>query len=261
MLRRSCTHALRRAVRSSRALLSSSAEAAAAPVALRFQEFKQHPSPPAAAPLVILHGLLGQSNNWRSFAQRPEIAGDRRVLCADLRNHGDSPHSDRFDYASLVADLVAFLDSQSLPSAILLGHSLGGRAAMATALLRPDRVQKLIVGERKPGQSLMSYSSFTGVCAADIAPVDNSSSASWQSTSGIVSECMLRCSALTFLLRWLIGFNVASAGFGRCPRPATCGPAAASFDSGQGDPGLRANEPHVGCEHTEVSMEGQPRCN
>lgn len=159
MLRRSCARAIRRAVCRSRALLSSSAKAAAAPVALRFQEFKKHPSPPAAAPLVVLHGLLGQSNNWRSIAQRPEIAGDRRVLCADLRNHGDSPHSQRFDYASLVADLVAFLDSQSLPSAILLGHSLGGRAAMATALLRPDRVQRLIVGERTEPVSLMSHNS------------------------------------------------------------------------------------------------------
>lgn len=45
------------------------------------------------APLVVLHGLLGSKSNFRSVMQRPELARNRRIVLADLRNHGDSPHA------------------------------------------------------------------------------------------------------------------------------------------------------------------------
>lgn len=100
-------------------------------------------------PLIILHGLLGASGNWHTLS-RNVFADHFNVFALDLRNHGRSPHDDIFDFPSMVADVVAFMDEQGLADAYVLGHSMGGKVAMWLALEHPDRVKKLISADIAP---------------------------------------------------------------------------------------------------------------
>ncbi len=99
-------------------------------------------------PLIILHGLFGSLENWRTLSRL--FSRCYRVLALDQRNHGESPHSDEFDYAVLAQDVREFMDQQHLASAYVLGHSMGGKTAMELALTHPDRVDKLVVVDIAP---------------------------------------------------------------------------------------------------------------
>ncbi len=118
-------------------------------VVLSFREYGAGP------PLLILHGLFGSSANWGSTARR--LSHQCRVLCLDLRNHGDSPQVPRMGYPDMVADVRRFMDDHGLHSAAVLGHSLGGKVAMAFALDSPDRVERLIVVDIAPVTYSHSY--------------------------------------------------------------------------------------------------------
>src|SRR5215204_6260672 len=85
-------------------------------------------------PIVILHGLFGSSDNWLTQAKLLTDAG-YKVFTVDLRNHGQSPHDDEFDYQTMVNDLEVFFDDHGLSNATLIGHSMGGKAAMNFALV------------------------------------------------------------------------------------------------------------------------------
>jgi len=67
-----------------------------------------------------------------------------------MRNHGGSAHNPAMDYPSMVADIELFLDTQHLSSTNILGHSMGGKAAMWLALTQPERINKLIVADIAP---------------------------------------------------------------------------------------------------------------
>src|SRR5690349_1540433 len=95
------------------------------------------------APMVILHGLLGSSDNW--LTQAKLLSPDYKIYTIDQRNHGQSPHDDAFDYQSMVNDLLEFLDDRQLKDPILVGHSMGGKTVMNFALQHPERVSKLVV--------------------------------------------------------------------------------------------------------------------
>jgi pimeloyl-ACP methyl ester carboxylesterase len=103
--------------------------------------------PETAPPLVIVHGLFGSARNWAGMAKR--LAVGRRVLAVDMRNHGSSPWAATHDYAALAADLTEVIAAQG-PMADVLGHSMGGKAAMVLALTRPDLVRRLVVGDIAP---------------------------------------------------------------------------------------------------------------
>mgnify|MGYP005811983295 CR=1 FL=1 len=99
-------------------------------------------------PIVILHGLLGSSDNW--LTQAKLLSPNYKIYMIDQRNHGQSPHDDAFDYQSMVNDLLEFLNDRQLDDPILLGHSMGGKTVMNFALQHPDRVSKLIVVDIAP---------------------------------------------------------------------------------------------------------------
>lgn len=105
----------------------------------------------AGAPLVILHGLYGAKRNWGSVAAR--LAARRRVLTVDLRNHGESPWDARHDYEALAADVARLIETRIGGPADVLGHSMGGKAAMVLALGRPDLVARLVVVDIAPAAS------------------------------------------------------------------------------------------------------------
>ncbi|MBY4678523.1 alpha/beta fold hydrolase [Marinobacterium arenosum] len=119
-------------------------------------------------PLIILHGLFGTLENWGS--QIKTLAEHYRVIAVDLRNHGRSPHSEQMDYASMAQDIVELMDQLELPSAHLLGHSMGGKVAMQLALNAPERIDKLIVVDIAPVQYPAHHDDvFKGLFAIDLA--------------------------------------------------------------------------------------------
>lgn len=100
-------------------------------------------------PLVILHGLFGQSDNWNTLAKRFAEKGFH-VFTIDQRNHGLSPHSEVWNYEVMAQDLKEFMDEHHLQNVILLGHSMGGKTVLFFELLFPNIAQKLIVADIAP---------------------------------------------------------------------------------------------------------------
>ena len=100
--------------------------------------------PVEATPLLIAHGLFGSARNWGVVAKR--LSRDRVVTAVDMRNHGESPWFDSHLYPDMAGDLADSLPVQS----DILGHSMGGKAAMVLALRHPEKVRKLIVADIAP---------------------------------------------------------------------------------------------------------------
>lgn len=96
----------------------------------------------------MLHGLFGSSDNWLGVA--PKLADHFHLFLLDLRNHGQSPHSEEMDYPVMAADIAEWMDAQKLDSANVLGHSMGGKVAMQLALDFPERIKKLVVVDIAP---------------------------------------------------------------------------------------------------------------
>src|SRR5688572_16366239 len=102
---------------------------------LAFREFG------SGKPLIILHGLFGQSDNWNTLAK--QFAGEGfRVFTLDQRNHGLSPHSDEWNYDVMADDLKEFIDDHSLIQPVLLGHSMGAKTVMFFEWKFPDLSSK-----------------------------------------------------------------------------------------------------------------------
>ena len=99
-------------------------------------------------PLLIAHGLFGSGRNWGVIAKRLSDRG--RVVTVDMRNHGDSGWDAAHGYADLAADLAETIEAGGDAAWDVLGHSMGGKAAMVLALTRPDLVRRLTVTDIAP---------------------------------------------------------------------------------------------------------------
>ena len=102
----------------------------------------------AGPPVALLHGLFGAAGNFAAIQQR--LADTRRVIAFDLRNHGASPHGPDMSYAAMAEDVLNSLADLGAQEAALVGHSMGGKVAMRAALLRPDRISRLLVADIAP---------------------------------------------------------------------------------------------------------------
>lgn len=103
-----------------------------------------HGTPTDARPLLIVHGLFGSARNWGAIAKR--LSDRREVVAVDMRNHGESAWRDSHSYEDMAADLAGLL---TRPTDVL-GHSMGGKAAMLLALTQPENVGKLVVADIAP---------------------------------------------------------------------------------------------------------------
>jgi len=112
-------------------------------------------------PVIILHGLFGWKRNWASIAKA--LAGDHRVYCLDLRNHGDSPFANGMTYADMAADVADFIKRRDLGPVPIVGHSMGGKAAMILALSQPERVSRLLVLDIAPIPYERNYDDYIAV--------------------------------------------------------------------------------------------------
>ncbi len=93
-------------------------------------------------PVVVLHGLFGAGRNWLTVARR--LSGDYAFYLLDLRNHGQSPHHPSMTYLDMAADVTAVIEALQLDDVILVGHSMGGKAAMTLALNDARGIARLI---------------------------------------------------------------------------------------------------------------------
>ncbi len=99
--------------------------------------------------LIILHGFLGMSTNWRSYAKKMNSLGFQ-IHLLDQRNHGNSFHSNEFNYKILVQDLKFYIDFHKIKKFSLIGHSMGGKAAMMFSNIYPYILNKLIIVDILP---------------------------------------------------------------------------------------------------------------
>ncbi len=105
---------------------------------LAFREYGE------GTPLIILHGLFGQSDNWNTLAKQFAEKGFR-VFTLDLRNHGLSPHCKEWNYELMAHDVKEFLDEHSLKNVVLMGHSMGGKVVMFFEKMFPGIASKIII--------------------------------------------------------------------------------------------------------------------
>jgi len=101
------------------------------------------------APLLILHGFLGMSDNWKRLGVQYAENG-YAVHLIDQRNHGKSFQSETFNYDVLVEDLKNYMSFHSIDQAVIIGHSMGGKTAMQFACTYPEKVKKLIIADIAP---------------------------------------------------------------------------------------------------------------
>jgi esterase len=147
-------------------------------------------------PLLILHGLFGQSDNWNTLAKR---FGDQgyEVYILDQRNHGLSPHSDVFTYDAMADDIQEFIGTNNLQNPILLGHSMGGKIAMFYALKYDGVLDKLIVVDMSP----RAYEPHHEVVLEALNAVDFSKTHTRKETEAILSQYIDDFGTKQFLLK------------------------------------------------------------
>ena len=100
-------------------------------------------------PLLIIHGFLGMSDNWKSYSSL-YVAEGFQVHILDLRNHGKSFHSDEFNYDVMSNDVLEYCNFNNLDKVSIIGHSMGGKVAMLFASTYPEKVDKLVVADIGP---------------------------------------------------------------------------------------------------------------
>ena len=100
--------------------------------------------------MIVLHGLLGSKVNWRGLCKREEIADHRRCYLVEMRNHATSDHHREHNYTVMSDDIIRFADQQKLDKFTVMGHSMGGRAAMTLACRFPERVDGVISVDAAP---------------------------------------------------------------------------------------------------------------
>ena len=99
-------------------------------------------------PLLIFHGLFGMLDNWHNVAQK--LAENYAVYTVDLRNHGQSPHSNEMSYGLMADDIAELIVRLKYEKVHILGHSMGGKTVMQFANLYPQKIDKLVVVDIAP---------------------------------------------------------------------------------------------------------------
>ena len=146
-------------------------------------------------PLIILHGLFGMLDNWQALAK--EFACFFETHIVDLRNHGRSFHANQHNYELMTEDLLSYLNTYNLDEVSLIGHSMGGKAAMNFACMYPDRVEKLVVVDISPKY----YPPHHQEILSGLKAVDRSNLTSRKAADQILSQYFSESAMRQFLLK------------------------------------------------------------
>lgn len=125
-------------------------------------------NPSAERTVVLIHGLNVQLHTWDPIAAA--LAADRRVICVDLRGHGDSSWGSDYWLRSFVTDVDQFVSLLGLSQFAVVGHSLGARISLAYAGEHPDRVSHVVLSDTGPevAKSAAKYMQAVVGGAADV---------------------------------------------------------------------------------------------
>lgn len=147
-------------------------------------------------PMVIMHGFLGMSDNWKTLGTQFAAEGFQ-VHVLDLRNHGKSFHSSDFSYEIMVDDVKQYCEFHQLKDIVLIGHSMGGKVAMLLATTYPELVSKLIVADIGPKY----YAPHHQIILAALNAVNFSKKPSRAEVEEIVSDYIKDFGTRQFLLK------------------------------------------------------------
>lgn len=155
----------------------------------------------SSTPVVLIHGLFGSYENLGVIAR--SLSEQFHIINIDVRNHGRSEHSEQMNYALMTEDLAQTLDALGINHVALLGHSMGGKLAMAFALAYPERVTKLILADVAPIHYPPRHTNvFAGLMAVDLANITSRTDADKQ-----LAEFITEPGVRQFLLKSLIKEN------------------------------------------------------
>lgn len=207
--------------------------------------------------LLVAHGLFGSGRNWGAIAKR--LSDIRTVVAVDMRNHGASPRSDDNSYEAMARDLAEALDGP----ADVLGHSMGGKAAMLLALTRPELVRSLIIADIAPRAYDHSQGELIDAMrSVDLSEIERRSDADAQ-LSDAVPDPAVRAFLLQSLdaaeRRWLLNLDALDAEMDRIvgwpePEGSYDGPTlflrggASDYVSEEDEPAIRALFPEARIE-------------
>jgi len=153
-------------------------------------------------PLIILHGFLGMSDNWKTYAKKMSSLGFQ-IHLIDQRNHGDSFHSNDFNYTFLAQDLYNYINHYKINNFSIIGHSMGGKTAMMFSSLYPMEINKLIIVDILP----ISYKSNLQNILDSLKLIDLNTIKSRNEANIILEETIDEVSIRGFLLKNLYRNN------------------------------------------------------
>ena len=159
-------------------------------------------------PLIIIHGFLGMSDNWKTLATQ-YAEQDFQVHSLDMRNHGKSFHTSEWRYNYMVQDVVAYCDTHQLKNISVIGHSMGGKVAMLLATTYPELVEKLIVADIAPKY----YAPHHQTILEGLNAIDFSKKPSRAEVEVILSEYITDFGTRQFLLKNLYWVEPGQLGF------------------------------------------------
>lgn len=134
--------------------------------------------------VVLIHGLFGDLDNLKSLGA--ELEKTHQVIRIDVPNHGLSEHWQNMDYPLLAEALMQMLDTLGLEEAHLVGHSMGGKIAMATGLLYPDRITSIVAADISPVAYPPRHQSvFAGLNSLDLSNTNRNSALAHLVQAGI----------------------------------------------------------------------------
>lgn len=160
-------------------------------------------------PLVILHGLFGSKQNWRTLAKLFHRETGRQIVTVDARNHGESMHSPEMNYFVQAVDVWNLFQELELSRAVLMGHSMGGKTSMTFTLCHPEYVDSLIVVDMSPAKigidkDIPSY--LAAKRGMNLSLIRNKQDAE-KMLVDVVPNAFLRSFFLTNLVRTEVGFK------------------------------------------------------
>ncbi|XP_054724631.1 protein ABHD11-like [Uloborus diversus] len=123
------------------------------PVDLAYECVQKAGNTTSKAPILLLHGMGAMKSDWDGTYEVLAFKSGRRVCRADLRNHGDSPWDDETSVAAMTEDVIHLLDTIEEKTAVIIGHSLGGKIAMHTAITYPERVDSIVAEDMVPNMN------------------------------------------------------------------------------------------------------------
>jgi len=140
-------------------------------------------------PLFILHGLFGSSDNWLTLGR--QFAEKYNVILVDMRNHGQSPQSEIWNYESMADDIFELAQNTGFSNIKLIGHSMGGKVGMTIAEKYPDLLTKLIVADIAPRHYPIRHRQIIdGLLSINLSAISNRSDADVQLTNYVAEPAI-----------------------------------------------------------------------